>query len=39
MWLIRHGHHRMARTMNAVSIGLGTQAIVNNYTEPLIFAR
>jgi hypothetical protein len=25
--------------MNAVSIGLGTQAIVNNYTEPLIFAR
>jgi hypothetical protein len=29
----------MARTMNAVSIGLGTQAVVNNYTEPLVFAR
>ena len=39
MWLIRHGHSRMARTMNAVSIGLGTQAVVNNYTEPLVFAR
>jgi hypothetical protein len=38
MWLIRHGHRRMARTMNAVSIGLGTQAIVNNYTERLVFA-
>src|ERR1700744_5292461 len=39
MWLIRHGHRRMARTMNAVSIGLGTQAVVHNYTEPLVFAR
>jgi hypothetical protein len=39
MWLIRHGHRRMARTMNVVSIGLGTQAVVNNYTEPLFFAR
>jgi hypothetical protein len=39
MWLIRHGHRRMARTMNAVSNGLGTQAVVNNYTEPLVFAR
>ena len=39
MWLIRHGHRRMARTMNALSIGLGTQAVVNNYTEPLVFAR
>jgi hypothetical protein len=39
MWLIRHGHRRMARTMNAVSIGLGVQAVVNNYTEPLIAAR
>jgi hypothetical protein len=29
----------MARTMNAVSIGLGTQAVVHNYTEPLVFAR
>jgi hypothetical protein len=39
MWLIRHGHRRMARTMNAVSIGLGVQAVVNNYTEPLIAVR
>jgi hypothetical protein len=39
MWLIRHGHRRMARTMNVVSIGLGVQAVVNNYTEPLIAAR
>jgi hypothetical protein len=39
MWLIRHGHRRMARTMNAVSIGLGVQAVVNNYTEPLTAAR
>lgn len=38
VWLIRHGHRRMARTMNVVSIGLGTQAVVNNYTEPLIHA-
>ena len=39
MWLIRHGHRRMARTMNTVSIGLGVQAVVHNYTEPLIAAR
>jgi hypothetical protein len=39
VWLIRHGHRRMARTMNVVSIGLGAQAVVNNYTEPLVFAR
>jgi hypothetical protein len=38
IWLIRHGHRRMARAMNAVSIGLGVQAVVNNYTEPLVFA-
>src|SRR5262249_15915778 len=25
VWLIRHGHRRIARTMNLVSIGLGTQ--------------
>jgi hypothetical protein len=35
VWLIRHGHRRIARTMNVVSIGLGVQAVVNNYTEPL----
>lgn len=39
VWLIRHGYRRTARTMNAVSIGLGTQAVVNNYTEPLIHAQ
>jgi hypothetical protein len=38
MWLIHHGHRRIARTMNLVSIGLGTQAVVNNYTEPLFAA-
>ena len=37
IWLIRHGHRRMARAMNSVSIGLGVQAVVNNYTEPLVF--
>ena len=37
IWLIRHGHRRMARAANAVSIGLGMQAVVNNYTEPLVF--
>jgi hypothetical protein len=36
VWLVRHGHRRMARAMNLVSIGLGTQAVVNNYTERLI---
>ncbi len=36
MWLIRHGHRRMARAMNVVSIGLGTQAVVHNYTEPFV---
>jgi hypothetical protein len=39
VWLIHHGHRRMARTMNLVSIGLGTQAVVNNYTEPLRLVR
>jgi hypothetical protein len=38
IWLIRHGHRRMARAMNVMSIGLGVQAVVNNYTEPLVFA-
>lgn len=35
VWLIRHRHRRMARMMNVFSIGLGTQAVVHNYTEPL----
>ncbi len=39
VWLIRHGHRRVARTMNVVSIGLGVQAVMNNYTEPLVFVR
>src|ERR1700744_1724523 len=37
VWLIRHGHRRMARAVNVMSIGLGVQAVVNNYTEPLVF--
>ncbi|HEY3990903.1 MAG TPA: hypothetical protein VGM02_16505 [Acidobacteriaceae bacterium] len=39
VWLIHHGHRRMARAVNVVSIGLGVQAVANNYTEPLSFAR
>ena len=39
VWLIRHGHRRIARAMNVMSIGLGTQAVVNNYRERLVFAR
>ncbi|HEX6494273.1 MAG TPA: hypothetical protein VF018_02230 [Acidobacteriaceae bacterium] len=39
VWLIRHGHRRMARAMNTVSIGLGVRAVVNNYTEPLVVPR
>jgi hypothetical protein len=38
VWLIRHGHRRMARAVNMMSVGLGVQAVVNNYTEPLVFA-
>jgi hypothetical protein len=38
VWLIRHGHRRMARAVNVMSIGLGVQAVVNNYTEPLVFS-
>ena len=36
MWLIRHGHRRMARTVNTVSIGLGVRTVVHNYTEPFV---
>jgi hypothetical protein len=39
VWLIRHGHRSMARAMNVMSIGLGVQAVANNYTEALVFAR
>jgi hypothetical protein len=37
VWLIRHGHRRMARVVNMMSICLGVRAVVNNYTEPLVF--
>lgn len=36
VWLIRHGHRGMARAVNVMSIGLGIQAVVNNYTEPYV---
>ena len=39
VWLIHHGHRRIARTMNLVSIGLGTKTVVNNYTVPLRLVR
>ncbi len=39
VWLIRHGHRRMARAVNSVSVGLGVRAVVNNYTEPLVVPR
>jgi hypothetical protein len=39
VWLIRHGHRRMARAVNVMSIGLGVQSVVNNYTEPLVYSR
>jgi hypothetical protein len=39
VWLIRHGHRRMARAVNVVSIGLGVQAVAHNYTEPFISMR
>ncbi len=35
VWLIRHGHRRIARAVNAVSIGVGLQAVVQNYRRPL----
>lgn len=35
VWLIRHGHRRMARAMNLMSLSLGVTAVVHNYTEPL----
>jgi hypothetical protein len=38
VWLIRHGHRRIARAMNAMSIGLGVRAVVNNYTERYVIA-
>jgi hypothetical protein len=38
VWLIRHGHRRIARAANAVSVGLGVQTVIHNYTEPLVFA-
>jgi len=34
IWLVRHGHRRMARAMNMMSIGLGVSAVVHNYIQP-----
>jgi hypothetical protein len=36
VWLIRHGHRRMARAVNMMSIGLGVKTVVHNYTEPYV---
>jgi hypothetical protein len=38
VWLIHHGHRRIARAANMVSVGLGFQTVIHNYTEPLNFA-
>lgn len=35
VWLIRHGHRRMARAVNSVSLGLGFETVVHNYRQPL----
>jgi hypothetical protein len=36
VWLIRHGHRRVARAMNMFSVGLGVKTVVHNYTEPYV---
>ena len=36
VWLIRHGHRRMARAVNVFSVGLGVKTVVHNYTEPYV---
>jgi len=38
VWLIRHGHQRVARTFNSVSVSLGTRTVLHNYAQP-IYAR
>ena len=39
VWLIRHGHRRMARTLNVVSVGLGGATVAHNYAQPAGFVR
>jgi hypothetical protein len=39
VWLIRHGHRRMARAVNAFSVGLGMKTVVHNYTGPYVVQR
>jgi hypothetical protein len=36
IWLIRHGHRRLARTMNMISVGAGVGAVADNYSKPWI---
>jgi hypothetical protein len=33
IWLVRHGHRRMARAMNMISVGAGVEAVANNYSR------
>ena len=35
VWFIHHGHRRMARVMNMVSISLGVSTVIHNYQQPL----
>jgi hypothetical protein len=35
VWLIRHGHRGLARTMNLFSVGLGSAVVAHNYMQPL----
>ncbi len=35
VWLIRHGHQRVARTFNSVSVSLGTRTVLHNYAQPI----
>lgn len=36
VWLIRHGHRRMARAVNMMSISLGVRTVAHNYTQPFV---
>ena len=31
IWLIHHGHRRVARAMNIISVGLGAETVAHNY--------
>jgi hypothetical protein len=35
VWLIRHRHRRLARTVNMFSVGLGVNTVVHNYDQAL----